>query len=123
MTLSDEYIARGIMTLMAAPAAVAKKAGFDSRFGEAARVEGLWHYPLSLEKGQILYMNRDTTFPGYLHNANRIAAILRSRGYDYRMIEKTGIWVPSKIEIFTAESSTASLHRVIEFDYVTLASN
>jgi hypothetical protein len=107
---------------MAAPASVATQADPNTAaLGQAARVAGLWHYPLNLRRGQTWYLDRDSgMFDIYQLEVSH--NLLRARCYDYLTIEKTGIMVPTKIEIFTADTAVSEPRRIIEFNYHTLKS-
>jgi hypothetical protein len=100
VTLCDSSIARMIWSVMAAPASVATQAPPNATFGAALRIEGLWHYPLWVGGGQTWFMNQDSgVLDIYKLEILRKGIYLMARGYDYRTVEKTGVKVPTKIEI------------------------
>jgi hypothetical protein len=124
ITLCDPYIARAVWSIMAAPASIAAKADPNiTGLGEPISVYGLWHYPLRLTDGPMWYLNRDSgIFDIYQVEGGAKQAYLIARGYDYQAIKKTGIVVPSKIEIFKADVSAMPQNRIIELDFYTLQS-
>jgi hypothetical protein len=122
ITLCDPYIARAIWSITAAPASVATQTDPNTAaLGGAVKIEGLWHYPLKLADGRTWYMNKDSSvFDIYTIEAGR--KMLMARGYNYSTIEKTGVAVPTKIEIFSVDPDTSAPRLMIELDYHTLKS-
>lgn len=128
ITLCNPSIARAIWSVLAAPASLATKADPNVVPGTAERVMGLWHNPLKLAGGQTWYQNVESgLFDLYTIDLRATsheprAATITARGYDYLLIKKTNVMVPTKIEIFTADSPTSEPRRIIELDYHTLES-
>ena len=124
ITLCDPSIARALWSIIAAPASVATQTDADTAvLDQAVKVAGLWYYPVRLNKGQTWYLGKDTgIFDIYQLGVPGKPEFLTVRGYDYKTIEKTNIMVPAKIEIFTAKTAEAELHRIMEFNYHTLKS-
>jgi hypothetical protein len=125
MTLCDPSIARAIWSVMAAPASLATKADPNVAAGKAERVMGLWHNPLKLADGRMWYRDVESgLFDIYqLKTQNSsLKTILTARGYDYRIVKKTDVITPTKIEIFSSDTAASEPRRVIELDYHTLES-
>jgi hypothetical protein len=122
LTLCDPYIARALWNIIAAPASVAANARADAAVGRPLRIEGLWHYPFELTDGRTLYMNRDSNIFDIYSLGKTGQAAMMARGYDYITVEKTGITVPSKIEIFQTECACTPTRKIAQFDYQTLES-
>ena len=124
ITLCGPAIAQALWSIMAAPASIATKADANTAgLGQAARVAGLWHYPVKLSNGQTWYLDKDTGILDiYQLGMSGKPVSLMVRGYDYRTIEKTNIMVPSKIELFTAKTADSEPQRIVELNYHTLES-
>jgi hypothetical protein len=124
MTLCDPAIARAIWSVMAAPASLATKADPNAVLGKAERVMGLWHNPLKLADGRMWYQDVESgIFDIYtLDQSAKLKTILTAHGYDYLITKKTGVMVPTKIEIFSSDTATSEPRRIIELDYHTLES-
>ncbi|MDO8301932.1 MAG: hypothetical protein Q7T18_01695 [Sedimentisphaerales bacterium] len=123
MTLCDPAIARAIWSLMASPASLATKSDPNRVFGAAVQVAGIWHRPLKLADSQLWYQNKESDILDICQlEISGNTTHLLARGYDYLPIEKTRIMAPTKIEIFTTNSSASELVRIIELDYRTLES-
>jgi hypothetical protein len=121
ITVCDKSIARAIWNIMAAPASIATQTDANTAvIGKAASIEGIWHYPLKLAGGQCWYQNRDSDIFD-IYTVDPPTAIM-ARGYDYRKIEKTGVFVPGKVELFTIDPAASEPRRIIEFNYHTLES-
>jgi hypothetical protein len=123
ITICDASIARALWNIIAAPAGIATQADPNTATpGKVIRIEGLWHYPLALSDTQTFYLNKDNNiFDIYLLRDTPNTAIM-ARGYDYRVIAKTNISVPSKVELFAADGSCTPNRKIAEFDYHTYES-
>ena len=111
-----------------------------TRASEPVRVQGLWYYPIERtyvgqqtpsggkvrETGQsgpywsqvVFYQNRDN----WLVDIIRLADVdeqkfFSVRGYDYARVQKKGILVPAKIEIFRSDARRGLLRRVAQVSF------
>lgn len=128
MTLCDPSIASAIWSVMAAPASLATKAEPAVVPDTAVRVMGLWHNPLKLADGRMWYQDVESgLFDIYTIDLRATrheprAATITARGYDYRIVKKTDVITPTKIEIFSSDAAMPEPRRIIELDYHTLES-
>lgn len=129
--------AEAILTVTIAPVRFLDDSARFIKAPEPVKIEGLWYYPIvrihlpeqaASAAGKreevepywsrvIFYQNRDSSLVDMLSFAefdrNKFMAV---RGYDYSEIEKGGVLVPTKIEIFTTDARSVFKKRVAKID-------
>jgi len=69
----------------------------------------------------VYYQNRDNSLVDMLLlTGTDKGACLAVRGYNYHKVEKGGIWVPAKIEIFLSDAGSVMEKRLVKIDYQQL---
>jgi len=96
------------------------------------RIQGQWYHPIDrtskpdVEPAErlsdaVFYQNRDTFLLDMLwFGGMNGEKSLMVRGYDYRDVEKGGVWVPAKIEIFRTDARGNVQERLVKIDCHTL---
>jgi hypothetical protein len=117
--------AYAVLSITTAPMRLADKGVRLARGSNPVRIEGLWYYPIAragtdpTEAGsprpqRAFYQNADNSIVDTIHFEELSIVV---RGYDYREIEKGGVLVPTKIEIFAAEGDELLKDRLVRIDY------
>jgi hypothetical protein len=130
----NRCFAEAVLNVITAPMRLLdRRAGFakPAALGEPVRIEGLWYYPIELSGRDavglkpywskvVFYQNRDSSLVDTICFANvdreRFLAV---RGYDYRKVDKSGVLVPAKVEIFSTDDRCALKKRLAKIDYYT----
>ncbi len=102
------------------------------------KMEGLWYYPIRCSRvtaderrETVFYQSRDTsliditrfTSPGHSVIASEaqpsvaIPISLMARGYDYRKVRATDVFLPTRIEVFETNPAGVIQHRLLKIDY------
>ena len=132
--------AEAILTIATAPVRLLGDSARFIKAPEPVKMEGLWYYPIARaqaveqaasakserDKAElvelywsrvIFYQNRDSSLVDMLSFAefdkNKFMAV---RGYDYSEVEKGGVLVPAKVEIFTTDARSIVKKRVAKID-------
>ena len=138
--VSPRDYAEAVLEIMATPARVLARDVTLTRRPEPMRIAGQWYHLMeatyaptervSKEKGRttvvmvepywtqgIYYQNRDKSLIDtiWLANAAKGRSIL-VRGYDYTPVEEDGVLVPTKVEIFQADSQATPGRRLVQID-------
>ncbi|HLB73790.1 MAG TPA: hypothetical protein VJJ98_07210 [Sedimentisphaerales bacterium] len=121
-------IAEGILNLITAPARLLDE-GVDSKWSaETVKLEGQWYRPIkrAAKAGVDGAENlRDSGFYQKGSTGRVDMALMRCggpdvvlivRGYDYTLLGKDGVMIPSKIEAYKADQSGTVRHRIIQID-------
>ncbi len=113
---------------MTAPARFLDSSAEFARRDSAVKIQGQWYHPIDRQtKSGILsgerlaktvfYQNRDNSLIDLIHCAcTETGKSLAVRGYDYDEIEKGGLLVPTKIEVFTTDKQGVSQARLVKID-------
>ena len=89
-------------------------------------MEGLWSYPIervSSDTGPhfykvVFYENRDNSLSDMIRFAGvRGQKSLVVRGYDYRKVRATDVFLPTRIEVFETNPAGVIQHRLLKIDY------
>jgi hypothetical protein len=98
------------------------------------KMQGRWYYPIK-RKGKdisariseaVFYQDRDSSLVYMIRLAcmGKGSAIDRTvqyvRGYDYKEVEKTGLLVPTRIEIFETDARDRTQKRLVKIDCHTI---
>ncbi|MBA7696339.1 hypothetical protein ES703_104986 [subsurface metagenome] len=99
-----------------------KSAEFSKR-SEPVKMQGLWYYPIrcsrvtSDEARKVLfYQSRDTSLIDMVSFVSGKESLL-VRGYDYRKVRATDVFLPTKIEIFETNPAGVIQQRLLKIDY------
>jgi hypothetical protein len=117
--------AYAVLSMTTAPMRLADKGVRLARGSNRVRIGGLWYYPIAragtdpIQAGsprpqRVFYQNVDSSIVDTIHFEGLSMVV---RGYDYREIEKSGVLVPTKIEIFAAEGDELLKDRLVRIDY------
>jgi len=121
-------LAEAILNIVTAPARLLDVSADFVRQDSAVKIQGQWYYPITRQtKSAILsgertakalfYQNRDNFVIDLLHVAcTETGTSLAVRGYDYDQIEKGGLLVPSRIEVFTTDGQGGFQRRLVKID-------
>ncbi len=138
---SKQYFAELILDITTAPVRFLDKSVVFTKGPKPVKKEGLWYYPIErsdLELYEIMkdgpkvifYQNRSTFLVDMLWFAGVDSPVIASeaqpsvaipislavRGYDYRELEKGGVRVPTKIEIFRTDAVGVLRERLVKID-------
>lgn len=127
--LGTEDFAKAILDITTTPVRLIERKTGLIRSAEPVKIEGLWYYPIGRPISDkpdsethrpniVYYQNRDSS----LVNTMLFAGIdqndfLAVRGYNYHQVEKGGIWVPAKIEIYLSDAGSVMQKRLVKIDY------
>jgi len=130
--VESHYFAEVILNIITAPVRFLDESVEFAKVPEPVRIQGQWYYPIerrmktALEvvpdlSDAVFYQNRDSSFVDMLWFP-RLGGekFLIVRGYDYSEVEKRGVLVPTKIEIFRTDARGDSQKRLVEIDCHTL---
>lgn len=121
-------IAEGILSLMTAPVRLLDK---DVEFrwsDEMVKLAGQWYRPIKRvvnadaldaagQRDAGFYQRRSTErVDMVLLSCGGSRGVLIVRGHDYRLLGRSGIMIPSKIEVFNADATGTVRHRIIQLD-------
>ena len=71
----------------------------------------------------VFYQNRDNSLIDLIHIAcSETGKSLAIRGYDYDEIEKGGLLVPTRIEVFATDTQGGAQSRLVKIDCHSAAS-
>ena len=122
--IENSCFAELILNLITAPARFLDKSVIYSRDANPINIKGQWCYPISRRLkadgkatvSLVYYQNRDTSLVDMiLLTCSNNAAFLVC-GYDYVPIEEGEVSVPSRIEIYTANSDGSAQRQLFRID-------
>jgi hypothetical protein len=123
--IDERDFAKAILDIATAPVRLSEGKGAFAEEPELVKIEGLWYYPIEQAAGNVkpsqsksvFYQNRGTSLVDrlWLVRAN-VTKYLAVRGYDYGEVESNGVWLPTKVEIFSAGDNGA-LQQLVKIDY------
>lgn len=126
--LKAEDFAEAILNISTVPVKLLENKEKLMRGSSPVKIEGRWYYPIGqvsdntgsepyLPK-RIFYQNRDSSLVDMLWFAGHDrSTFLAVRGYYYHEVEKGGVVVPAKIEIFTTDVQRVMRNRLVKIDY------
>lgn len=119
ISVGERDFAEAILNIATAPARLVDDPAGFARRSKLVKVEGRWYYPIKRRKS-VCYQNRDSSLVDmiWLFAGGGLAV----RGYDYSEVEKGGVLVPTKIEIFRTDTSGVLKDRLAKIDYYALKS-
>jgi len=114
-----------LLDLITVPVRFLDKPVEFTEISEPVKIKGRWYYPIEranhcnagIWSEAIFYQNRDSGLVDIIRftdvdNGSSFAV----RGYDYSRVEKDGIQIPAKIEIFQADVAGDLSHRLVKID-------
>jgi hypothetical protein len=126
--LPSRCLAESILNIVTAPARFLDSSVQFVKREEAVKIKGRWYYPIDsqgkLPAGSggdaaktVFYQNRDNSLIDLLQiGCGQTGKALAVRGYDYDEIEKGGLLIPTRIEVFTTDGQGGSQMRLIKID-------
>jgi hypothetical protein len=116
----EPYFAEAILDIMTAPARFSDTVGRSAaRYGQV-KLEGQWYYPIRMG-ASVWYQNRDSSLIDVIRLADSEGRrFLAVRGYDYQVVKRLGILVPTKIEVYNTEPDGSLKERLARVDYYDL---
>ena len=128
ISVPERCFSEAILNIITAPARLLDGSVEFTKQTAAVKVRGQWYYPIGrrnkpdVESSRrlseaIFYQDRDISLVDMI----RFACIgtekfLAVRGYDYTEIEKGGVLVPARIEIFSTDARGDSQKRLVKID-------
>jgi len=121
-------IAEGLLNVITAPARLLDESVEFKWLTEPVRLEGQWYQPIkrmakagvegaaSLRDAAFYQKRSNSRIDIVLLGCGIGRSVLVVRGYDYRELEKGGVLLPSKIEMFKADASGSLRQRIIEIN-------
>ena len=126
--------AEAILDIITAPVRFLDFTVKFAKSSEPVRIQGEWYYPIQRQEKvftsrvseAVFYQDRDSS----LVNMIRLSctgtgfALDRTvqyvRGYDYKEVEKTGLLVPTRIEIYETDARDLNQKRLVKIDCHTI---
>jgi len=121
-------IAEGVLSLVTAPARLLDKDVEFKWSGEPVKLGGQWYRPgkrvvsggetgAASVRDAAFYQRRSTErVDMVLLGCWSSRGVLIVRGHDYRLLGRESVMIPSKIEVFNADSAGRVRHRVLELN-------
>ena len=131
------YLAEAILDITAAPVLLLEASTGFTRGLEPVRMEGLWYYPIEQIGGNgkfslrcaedktlskaVFYQGKDSSLIDMIWFAGMgEQKFLAIRGYDYRQLERDGVRIPAKIEIFETNEKGVLQQKLVKIDLHSL---
>jgi hypothetical protein len=122
--------AEAILDIITAPVRFMDGSVEFSKRSDAVRIQGKWYYPIKRQEKvfaariseAVFYQDRDSSLVNMIQLSctgtglalNRTIQYIR--GYDYKEVEKTGLLVPTRIEIFGTDARDRTQKRLVKID-------
>ena len=135
IAVENRHFSEAILDITTAPVRLLDESANFTKRSKPVKMEGLWYYPIERttpagnKQGDVkphwskvvFYQNRDSSLVDMLWfvavaPANNKQGLL-VRGYDYREVEKRGVCVPAKIEIFKTDAQGVSPKQLVKMDF------
>ncbi len=136
VVIGSNHFAEMILSVITIPARFLDASAEFSKETTELKIQGQWYYPITrrsrpvvgveLEPARplskaVFYQDRDNSLVDmilfdYMSGEDFLAV----RGYDYTEVEKEGVRVPVRIEIFRTDARGDSQKRLVKIDYHTL---
>ena len=135
---SKQYFAELILDITTAPVRFLDKSVVFTKDSRPVKMEGLWYHSIErvnphktgIFSYAVFYQNRSTFLVDMLWFAGVDSPVIASeaqpsvaipislavRGYDYREVEKGGVRLPAKIEIFRTDAAGVLQERLVKID-------
>ena len=119
--MDRQCFAQAIMKIATAPVSLLESSSQLNRQDAAVKKYGKWYYPIH-KTGEtsgetVFYQDRDSFLIDmlvfdFMSGDSNFAV----RGYDYTKVERDGVRVPAKIEIFRADANGSLQERLVKID-------
>ncbi len=138
VVIGSSHYAEMILSIITIPARFLDEAAEFSKETTELKIQGQWYYPITRRSRRVvgaeiesepvrplskavLYQDRDNSLVDmilfdYMGGDDFLAV----RGYDYTEVEKEGVRVPVRIEIFKADAGSNLRERLVKIDYHAL---
>jgi len=135
VVIGSSHFAEMILSVITIPARFYDKSVEFSKETTGLKIQGQWYYPIERRSKPVLgveleheparplskavfYQDRDSSLVDmilfdYMSGDDFLAV----RGYDYTEVEKEGVRIPSKIEIFRADARGDLQKRLVKIDF------
>ncbi|MHC4678852.1 MAG: hypothetical protein ACYTEK_09165 [Planctomycetota bacterium] len=127
LTVASRCFAEAILSIVTAPVRFLDSSAEFARQDAAVKMHGQWYHPIRTEAGPVegssgpateivFYQDRDSSvvdMMGFACAAKKKS--LTVRGYDYEKVEKGGLAVPTRIEIYRGGGADAR-DRLVKID-------
>ena len=129
-------LAEAVLSITTAPVLFLDKSAEFTKARQPVKIRGQWYYPFrrtteraSIGSGvpqlarteAVFYQNRDNSLVSLIWLGT--VAKMGSQedgivvcGYDYREVEKNGVWAPAKIEIFVTDTTGDLVQRLVRIE-------
>ncbi len=125
-----------ILNIITAPARLLDGSVEFNKQSNPVKIQGKWYYPINSQNKDaaartseaVFYQDRNSSLVDMIRlacsntGAAREKTIQYVRGYDYREVEKTGLLVPTRIEILETDARDRSQKRLVKIDCHTVKS-
>jgi len=135
--VSERDLADAILTIATASIRFLDRSAKFTRASEPVKMQGLWYYPIERApkvlsgaywSKVVFYQNRNSSlvdmvwFADPLRRGRTTANVEEGkffavRGYDYSRVQKRGVLLPAKIEIFRTDARGALSERVAQVNF------
>jgi hypothetical protein len=131
VAIGSSHFAEMILSIMTIPARLYDESAEFSRETTGIKIQGQWYFPIvrlssatvsadALSKA-VFFQDRDNfLIDMILFDFTGGGDNLAVRGYDYTKVEKDGILIPARIEIFRADSRGNLQRRLVKIDNHTI---
>lgn len=125
--LNADFFTKMVLDITTAPARLLDSSAVFTRGNQPIKIEGTWYYPIQrnetgisgkLQTSKVIYyQNKDSLRIDMIWFADADKEkFIAVRGYDYTEIEKNGVLIPAKIEIFETDSTGVLQQRLVKID-------
>jgi len=126
--VGSSCVAEIILNVVTTPARLLDESAEFARVAKPVKLQGQWYYPIQRStkagllstaplRDAVFNQNRDTMLVDMLLLACGDAnTLLIVRGHDYAEVEKGGVLIPTKIEVFKSDLSASVRRRVVTLD-------
>jgi len=136
VAIGSRRFAEMILSVITMPRCFLDRSVEFSKDTTGLKIQGQWYYPLTRQSKQVVgaelepeparplskavfYQDRDSSLVDMILFSDR-GKFLAVRGYDYAEVEKDGVHIPGRIEIFSANARGDLQKRLVKIDYHTL---
>lgn len=139
IAIENRQFAEAIHNITTAPVRLLDEFGF-TKLDDPVKKEGRWYYPIKIYRVRggpddmlgtsytlrerlkaVFYQDKNNSLVDMLQfvdiDEDKFLAV---RGYDYKEVEKKGISVPTRIEIFRTDAAGVLQERLVKIDYYLL---
>lgn len=144
VVIGSSHFAEMILSVITIPARLLDKSAEFTKETTGLKIQGQWYYPINRQSRSVLgaepeparplskavfYQDRDNSLVDmilfdYMKDPARREPsgddFLAVRGYDYTEVEKDGVRVPVRIEIFRTDTRGSLHKRLVKIDYHNL---